>query len=310
MYRKQFNLKMVSIEEININDRSFCISYPDYNERLTASIKKIGIIQPLIVKNQSPFVVVSGFKRLKSAINLGMERVSCVIFDITDIEACIISINENLFREMNLVEKAHSINMALNFGFSMEEIYDVMEQIGMGRHENIVRKMIKIANSEEMLKDYIVEHNVSLKNVDYLLWFEPEDRERIMNLTGKIHFTESLLREILQMLTLIKIKTDDLPYEELNALNSPYEIKEMLKKRINPGIKKLEEEFKNLVRDFKLPNNVNIKIDPFFEKEYIDIMIKAKDTSELEGALKSLIEPLKSKDMEAIFGLTKNRIPE
>lgn len=170
--------------------------------------------------------------------------------------------------------------------------------------------MIKIANSEKILKDFIVERNISLKNVDYLLWFEPEVRERIINLTGKFHFTESLLREILQMLTLIKIKTDDLPFEELHTLNNPFEIKEALKKRINPGIKKLEDEFKNIRRNLKLPDNVTIKIDPFFEKEYIDIMIKAKDKSELEVALKSLTENLKSKGMEAIFGITKNRIAE
>jgi len=310
MYRKKINLEIVPIEEININDRSFCISYPDFNERLNSSIKKIGIIQPLIVKKQYPFVVISGFKRLKSAINLGMEKLPCIIYDITDIDACIISINENLFREMNLVEKAHCINMILNFGFSMEEIYGIMEQIGVGRHENIIKKMIKIANSEKILKDFIVERNISLKNVDYLLWFEPEVRERIINLTGKFHFTESLLREILQMLTLIKIKTDDLPFEELHTLNNPFEIKEALKKRINPGIKKLEDEFKNIRRNLKLPDNVTIKIDPFFEKEYIDIMIKAKDKSELEVALKSLTENLKSKGMEAIFGITKNRIAE
>lgn len=310
MHRKQFIFKILPVEEININDRSFCISYPDHDERLTTSIKRIGIIQPIMVKKQSPFVVVSGFKRLTSAINLGLKKIPCIIADMTDMDACNISINANLFREMNLVEKAHCINMALNFGFSIEEIYGIMDQIGLGKHENIIKKMIVIANSEKLLKDYITEHNISLKNLDYLLWFEPKERERIVRSIQKMHVTESLLREILQMLTLIKIKTGDLPFEALEDLEKPYEIKEVLKKRINPGIKRLEHEFNNIKHRLKLPKNVDIKIDPFFEKEYIDIMIKAKDTKELEEAIIRLTETLKSKDMEAVFGLTKNRIPE
>lgn len=309
MNNKDYAFEILPVKKINRNDRRFCISYPVFDEKLTTSIKNTGIIQPIILKKQTPFVVISGFKRLESALFLSLENLPCIITSVTDKEACLITINENLLREMNIVEKAHCINMMLNYHFSLSEIFEIMELIGLGRHEKVIKKMINIANSEEMLKDYIVKHNLSLKNIEYLLWFEHKDREGIINSFSNIHVTESMLREILQMLALIKIKTETLPYEVLNGFSDPYELRKALKKRINPQLTKLENKFKALIHALNLQKNIDIKIDPFFEKEYIDITIKVKESYELERALNELLERLKSGEMEAIFGLTKSRVP-
>ncbi|MCX7965313.1 MAG: ParB/RepB/Spo0J family partition protein, partial [Syntrophorhabdaceae bacterium] len=277
MYNKKYFFEILPVNKISVNDRSYCISYPLYDEMLTISIKEMGVIQPIIVKEQFPFIVISGHKRLNSVLYLGMEDIPCIILDVNPIEACNISINENLFRELNIVEKAHCINMMVHSGFSMLEIFGIMERFNLGRHENIVKKMMIIANCEDILKDYIASRNMSIKSIDYLLWFEVKERERLINSLSKIHLTESLLRGILQMLILVKLKTEDLPWEALDACDNPYELRKILKTYVNPHITKMEHEFKTLKNSLKLPKNIDIMIDPFFEKEYIDIMIRAKE---------------------------------
>jgi len=47
-------MKTIDIEQININDRRFSISYPMQDEILLASIKKVGIIQPVILLDTEP----------------------------------------------------------------------------------------------------------------------------------------------------------------------------------------------------------------------------------------------------------------
>jgi len=63
---------------------------------------------------------------------------------------------------------------------------------------------------------------------------------------------------------------------------------------------------KEIKRQCAIPPNIDIKVDPFFEKEFIDILIKVRDTEEFGEALKKLTDILNNGHIGRIFGLAKN----
>ena len=87
---------------------------------LLASIKESGIIEPLIVRKDSQrngyYEIVSGHRRKTAAVAAGIEKIPCVIKDLTDDEASIYVADGNIHRESEEVlpsEKAWAYRMKL-----------------------------------------------------------------------------------------------------------------------------------------------------------------------------------------------------
>ncbi|MBP9560853.1 MAG: ParB N-terminal domain-containing protein, partial [Syntrophorhabdaceae bacterium] len=307
-YRGGLRLEYLTLEEIALEDKTLCLSYPLSDDGLTESIRDIGIIQPLIVCAPKPYKVVTGFKRLESARSLGLKELPCIIIAETEQKnAMLMAVHDNISRGFNTVEKAHCIHKMMQIGFSEEEIYNIMSILGLGRHDAVMKNLIGVACAEKNLKDFIVRYRLSMKNIYYLLWFKPDERDSIIGFLSSVSFTDSLLREILQLLCLIRMKKGGLPLDELDMAGDAIEARKILKRHVNPGITFLEEEFKRLKQMCSFPKNIDIKIDPFFEKEYIDITIKARDSATIEDALRRISNALKDGYVEGIFGITKNR---
>lgn len=300
-------MKTLSIDQINRHDKRFCISYPLDDTALSASIQKVGIIQPVILLDTFPFLAVTGFKRLEIAHHLGLKEIPYITIDITEQKALLFAIHDNIQRGLNLVEKAHAIERMLHIGFSSAEISDTLNILGMNHHEKVLKTLIALASAEDFLKHFTVSHNLSLKNVGYLLRFEVNERTSIIQLLSSIHITESTVREILEILTLLKLKHGALPLEDLRPAGSQ-DLLGRLKVMAYPVRTSLHEELQNLRKASGLPPNIDIKVDPFFEKEYIDIGIRAKNQEDIYQALEKLHRLTDDGILGRILDLTKGKL--
>jgi hypothetical protein len=300
-------MNKAAIDHINFWDRRFCVSYPLEDAALYASVQKMGIIQPLMLINASPFVVVTGFKRLSIARQLDFKEIPYIPADISEREALLIAIHDNLQRGLNLVEKAHAIERMHHVGFSSSEIYDVLTILGVQPHEKTLNILVALASAEDPLKDFIVTHRLPMKIVDYFMRFEVNERSSIIDLLTSFRCTESTVREILEILSLLKIKLGKLPFEKLKATSGNELIKE-IKEMAYPLLTALRRQLQDIRQTSSLPPNLDIKVDPFFEKEYIDIGIRAKDTDHIYQALEKLRRLADDGILGRIFDLTKGNL--
>jgi hypothetical protein len=193
-------------------------------------------------------------------------------------------------------------------GFNREEIHDIMALFSLSPHESVLAHFLSIASAEKPLKDFIIEHGLSLKNIEYMLWFEAQERHKIMKGLVSLRLTESYIREILEMLHLIKIKKGKLDGSVLRGAQNAHELRTRLKKRIRPMLSSLENKLQKIIKASALPPNIDIKVDPFFEKEYIDIIIRTKNEQETKALIKKLEEVLKEGHIRSILELTKGRV--
>lgn len=100
---------------------------PGKMEQLIASVKKKGILEPLLVRPlaESSYELVAGERRLRAAVAVGLETVPCVVYDLSNQEAAEIALLENLQREdLNPVEETEGILdlLAMRLDCSRDEV--------------------------------------------------------------------------------------------------------------------------------------------------------------------------------------------
>jgi ParB-like chromosome segregation protein Spo0J len=299
-------MENIPIEAINTKDRRFCISYPLHDNHLLASIEKIGIIEPIILLKVTPYIVISGFKRLEAAITFNHSHTPSLIQNIPEQQAFLYAIHNNITRGFNLVEKAIAFERMFHFNLTTPEVTEIITMLEIKSSEKIFKNLMAIANGEKALKDFIVVHNISMKNVEALLRFEPEERRSLISILSSLHFTDSSLREILELLSLMKVKKDAIDFNIIDHAKTMDEIRNILKRKIYPKLTSLEKRLQNIHKECGLPPNMDIKVDPFFEKEYIDIWIRARKEKEVHDAISKLMNLLKQGYIRSILELSKH----
>lgn len=81
---------------------------PEGIEELAESIRRVGLIQPIVVEEREGFYeVVAGHRRLLACRRLGLAAVSCLVRGSKDAELSAVKLHENLYRqELTPVEEA------------------------------------------------------------------------------------------------------------------------------------------------------------------------------------------------------------
>ena len=114
-------------------------------EELAKSIEQNGIIQPLLVRPMSDgsYQLVAGERRWRAARMAGLTEVPVTIREMTDEEASVFALIENLQREdLNPVEEAEGLKSLIEtYGFTQEE---AAERVGKSR--------VAVTNTLRLLK--------------------------------------------------------------------------------------------------------------------------------------------------------------
>jgi len=111
---------------------------------LAESIKKIGVLQPIVVRlvSLSPqrYEVIAGERRLRAAKIAGLSSIPAIVKQASDIEMRIFALLENLQREdLNVVEKTRAIGELFN---DLKNIEQVADELGLS--QRIVERYLRI----------------------------------------------------------------------------------------------------------------------------------------------------------------------
>ncbi len=301
-------MTIVPLSKIDLKDGRFSVSYPRRDEELLWSVGAVGIIQPVILLDGTPFAPVAGMRRLYCARALRYKTVPALIIDTGDKEALLIAIHDNLARGLNMIEKARALGKMDRFGLSRDDIFALMEHMGLHPHEKVLSSFLAIDGSDEPFKEFVFTKNLSIKNIDSLLGFDKKERGKIVRSLGDLRLTESILREILEMLQLLKIRKGAITAGDIPRPESADILRAHLKKRTNPILTSLQKKLRVIREAMTLPPGADIKVDPFFEKEYIDIILKIGREEDIAEALARISELSRAGHIRSILGLTKGRV--
>ena len=160
---------------------------------LADSISQHGVIQPLLVRPLSggTYQLVAGERRWRASRMAGLKEVPVVIKDLSDEEASVIAMIENLQREdLNAIEEADGIKYLMTkYGLTQEE---VSERVGKSR--SAVANSLRLLKLPESVSEYVRDGIISAGHAKALLPLE--DEEKMISLCNIIIKDNLSVREI------------------------------------------------------------------------------------------------------------------
>lgn len=168
---------------------------------LADSISQHGVIQPLLVRPLSggTYQLVAGERRWRASRMAGLKEVPVVIKELSDEEASVIAMIENLQREdLNAIEEADGIKYLMTkYGLTQEE---VSERVGKSR--SAVANALRLLKLPESVSEYVRDGIISAGHAKALLPLE--DEEKMVSLCNTIIKDNLSVREtekIVKMMT-------------------------------------------------------------------------------------------------------------
>ena len=301
-------MTQVPLSRIDLKDRRFSVSYGRDNASLSASIEASGIIFPVILLDRKPYVPVAGMRRLDCARALKLRSVPAVIVDISETEALITAIHSNIERGYNIIEKAEVLQKLCDLGLSRMDILALMKYLDLNPGEKVLNIFLAVAGLDPVFKEFIFRNVASLRNIELFLQFDVSEKRRIVRSLAGFRLTESLLREILEMLHILRIRKGTLTGRDIPAVANAELLRAYLKKKTHPILASLTRKLKSVLDKMALPPGMDIKVDPFFEKEYIDLVLRIKDDKDVRGALAKISGLAEAGYFRSILELTKGTI--
>ena len=175
---------IVKIVELNINEiipnrfqprRQF-----DEDEimELSDSIKRYGVIQPLVVRpTGDKYEIIAGERRYKASVLAGLETVPVIIKNLTDKDSAEIAIIENIQRRnLSAIEEALSYKKVLDMGYLTQE--DLAAKLG--KSQPTIANKIRLLNLSDEVQEALLENKISERHARSLLRFTSTEEQNKM----------------------------------------------------------------------------------------------------------------------------------
>ncbi|HRS61826.1 MAG TPA: ParB/RepB/Spo0J family partition protein [Spirochaetota bacterium] len=193
-------------------------------EGLAESIRSVGLIQPIIVRQESGrYIIVAGERRYRACKLNGMKKIKAIVIEADEEQNFTVALIENIQREdLNPIEEARAYRLLIN-RFKLRQ-QDVAKKVGKDR--TTITNSLRLLNLPEEVQQGIIDKNITQGHAKVLLSIE--DNERLLKLYKEVVDKGISVRALEKMVL-----------ETREMEESGKEAKKQLK---NPQIKKMEEE--------------------------------------------------------------------
>ena len=189
------------VSAIRPNSRQPRNSFPEAGiKELAASIREVGILQPLVVRSTpAGFELIAGERRLRAAREAGLDRVPVLIRQAGENESMELALVENLQRENLSPLETAAAYQALMDGFGLSK-----DQLArrLGKSRAAVTNTLRLVHLPENIQALLGDGRISEGHARALLGLENEEQmtelaQRVGTEKLSVRKTEELVREML-----------------------------------------------------------------------------------------------------------------
>ena len=148
---------------------------PEALRELTDSIRRYGVLQPLTVRRSSDgsFELVAGERRLRASREAGLEKVPCILVNVSEQDSGLLALVENLQRQdLDFIEEAEGLRTLIqNYGMSQEEAARCI-----GLSQSAVANKLRLLRLSPELLFLLRERGLSERHARALLRLETESQ--------------------------------------------------------------------------------------------------------------------------------------
>jgi len=154
------SIQKIPLSEIDLADRTFSVNFRPDLERLRASIREVGLIQPVLLRETAKgYQIVSGFRRMAATQQLGYADIEARLLEEKeqeDLNLFLFSLHENLTtRGFNVVETAIALEKLVHFlkGDSTLVVKTFLPIFSLETNEKILNTYLSLAAWRMRLKN-------------------------------------------------------------------------------------------------------------------------------------------------------------
>jgi ParB family chromosome partitioning protein len=168
-------------------------------EELAASIKELGIIQPITVKkiSENKFQLISGERRFRACKLAGLDKIIAFVRDANDQGLLEMSLVENIQRE-----DLNSIEIAVTYQRLMDECTLTQEKLSerVGKKRATITNYLRLLKLPAKIQVGVRDNRISMGHARALIGLENEEAQlkiyhKILNEGLSVRNTEALVRE-------------------------------------------------------------------------------------------------------------------
>jgi ParB family transcriptional regulator, chromosome partitioning protein len=167
----------------------------DSLEELAQSLKRHGLIQPILVRPHGQgYQIVAGERRWRAAQRAQLHQVKAIIRDLSDEETLEIALIENIQRQdLNPIEEAEAYRkLCTDFGHSQNELAAIVE-----KSRSHVANMMRLLELPTLVRELVIEGKLSMGHARALL--SSDDAVRLAAVVVKqklsVRQTEALVKK-------------------------------------------------------------------------------------------------------------------
>ena len=178
------NNSIVKIIDVNVNEiipnrfqprRQF-----DEDEiiELSESIRKYGVIQPLVVRPiADKYEIIAGERRYKASVLAGLDYVPVIVKNLTDKDSAELAIIENIQRRnLSAIEEALSYKKVLDMGYLTQEELAAK----LGKSQPTIANKIRLLNLSDEVQEALLENKISERHARSLLRLTTGEKQNEM----------------------------------------------------------------------------------------------------------------------------------
>lgn len=169
---------------------------PEYLEELAQSIRKNGIMQPILVRQRPGtqiYEIIAGERRWRAAKMAGLKEIPAIVREINDQQALELAIIENIQRQdlSPLEEGAGYQRLIDEFGYTQEALSSTV-----GKSRSHIANLLRLLALPEKIKEYLETDKISMGHARALLGCDNAEElvEEVISRDLNVRQTENLTK--------------------------------------------------------------------------------------------------------------------
>ena len=294
----------INLQQIDFTDNTFRLAPLDEDiipDELSASIERIGVLHPPIIKEKRDdcYCIISGRKRLLALIENGVKTVDCLVMgNSASIVNCLAVALEDALTGKTLepVGRAFFFARILKEMDKKEAAKKFLPIMGFPPRPALVDKFVSLLQLEKPLLKALYQGELDEKTAMELVTLSFDERLVLFEVISLLNLSVSNQRKLTRAsrelatrnnISIRQLFSNNEVDEILNhsTANQPQKVAKLMtwiNEQRFPRLTAAEREFRQFSAKLQLPENVSLAHSPSFEKDEITMTIIFSDRRELQ----------------------------
>ncbi len=324
MQYKPHEVQGIPLSRIDFGDGKYQTRLP-WNltsESLQKLIAAAGIVTPLRleVRDSGDFRIISGFRRLQIARELGLPDIPALVIQGEPDRLFLSAVCENMSQnpDLDLSERAGvAVRMLREFEYGEDRVAsEILPLLRLPATLHQLRQLRFLARMPETIQ-HAISGRLTLQSARIIGEWDDEDAEFFIGVVNRYQLGTNKQKQLLSLLedlrrregcsvrklwessgaAAIERREELAPTDRFRAFRG------LLRQQRFPVLSQYEERAEALEHALSLPAKIKLLLPPYFEGDHIDIHLRVSSPSELRS-LVGVLESASSRDeMEKLFDL-------